>query len=367
MAELDAKLADALETISPKSPRDVAYSDLCRNASYLHRRISGWDKQAKSLIENEVDRISKLASDRNKIFHEKMMPVVEDVDSGRVKLNAALKLMEREKERQDQENEELFEPYIEALECLQESIDLQGLVSFGAEEVSDLREEVNRLNELAQLGITVEIVGHELASYDSTIGGGLNDLPDEIKNSRAYERIKVGYESLTERLRFLAPMKISGERSQEWISGLEIEEFITKFFREDFSDKNIGFSISKSFGDFRVYDLPARIFPVFINLVNNSLYWVGQQDDERKITIDLIDQKVVISDTGPGVEEGDIKSLFTLFFTRKIRGGRGVGLYLCRTNLAASGHRIEYAVDEKDQLLPGANFVLSFKGAEYGS
>ena len=31
---------------------------------------------------------------------------------------------------------------------------------------------------------------------------------------------------------------------------------------------------------------------------------------------------MIISDTGPGVEEDDVNNLFSLFFTRKLRGGR---------------------------------------------
>ena len=61
----------------------------------------------------------------------------------------------------------------------------------------------------------------------------------------------------------------------------------------------------------------------------------------------------------------DIKHLFSLFFTRKVRGGRGVGLYLCRANLAAGGHTINYATDNGLKKLPGANFVIDFKGAKY--
>lgn len=81
--------------------------------------------------------------------------------------------------------------------------------------------------------------------------------------------------------------------------------------------------------------------------------------------MDIVDGKVVVADDGPGVEEDDLKHLFTLFFTRKLRGGRGVGLYLCRANLAAGGHTIDYIKDGNLKRLPGANFIIDFKGAKY--
>jgi signal transduction histidine kinase len=72
-----------------------------------------------------------------------------------------------------------------------------------------------------------------------------------------------------------------------------------------------------------------------------------------------------LPDDGAGVEKEDQKNLFTLFFTRKIWGGRGVGLYLCRANLASSGHIISYTADESLHLLSGANFIIDFKGAKH--
>ena len=60
----------------------------------------------------------------------------------------------------------------------------------------------------------------------------------------------------------------------------------------------------------------------------------------------------------------DIDSLFSLFFTKKVRGGRGVGLYLAKSNLAAGGHRIAYRLPSDDLPLGGANFEIDFVGAE---
>ena len=81
--------------------------------------------------------------------------------------------------------------------------------------------------------------------------------------------------------------------------------------------------------------------------------------------LDVVDSEVVVSDNGPGIAAEDLDSLFSLFFTRKIHGGRGVGLYLCRANLTAGGHEIRYAPTSKEMPLPGANFVISFRGAEF--
>jgi len=74
---------------------------------------------------------------------------------------------------------------------------------------------------------------------------------------------------------------------------------------------------------------------------------------------------IVVSDNGPGIDPMDRDQLFKMFFTRKMSGGRGIGLYLCRMNLAVGGHSIRYASEKKFQILPGANFVIELKGANF--
>lgn len=144
-------------------------------------------------------------------------------------------------------------------------------------------------------------------------------------------------------------------------------DHLHEFFDSSLERENVALTPSDDFLKFRVYDRRSRIFPVFINLANNSRYWIAQKPvPGGSIALALKGEKVVFADDGPGVVEEDVKSLFTLFFTRKARSGRGVGLYLCRTNLAAGGHRIHYTIDKKEQVLPGANFVIEFLGAEYG-
>jgi signal transduction histidine kinase len=252
------------------------------------------------------------------------------------------------------------------LKSLQDSVDIETLVSFTIDESSELRKELDRLNALAQLGITVEIVGHEIEGLEMTISKGLDNLPVNAKNTPVFETVRAAHQALVDRLRFLSPLKLSGEKVKAWISGEKIVEYIKAFMGDSLERRGIVLEASPAFRKFSVYEQASRIFPVFINLVNNSAYWVNHsQGSSRKVLLDVVDGKVVIADDGPGVEKDDLKNLFTLFFTRKIRGGRGVGLYLCRANLAAGGHTISYATGNSMRSLSGANFVIDFKGARY--
>lgn len=363
---IDDRIQEAVKTLVPANPRDYAQRQMARNSAMLSRRISEWRKSIDSLQKDEFERIRALIDQRNKAFHSQVSPLLDSLDRRELSVVKLVELMERLRERMDTDNANLFEPYIGALESLRESIDLESLANFGMEEVHELRQELDRLNSLAQLGISVEIIGHELESYDDMIRSGLKRLPADVRSGQAAKDIEFGCDGLTEQLRFLSPLKLSGDRPSEWITGRKIFEYIKEFFGPKFVRAEVSFEATAEFLEFRVFDQPSRLYPVFINLVNNSLYWVGASAPPRRILLSANETRVVVSDSGPGVEEDDVDSLFTLFFTRKLRGGRGVGLYLCRANLAAGGHKISYSrAHPGGPELHGANFVIEFRGAEY--
>ena len=355
-----------IERINPAKPRVLLERQLSRNAAQIHHRIQGWKRTIDTLQKTEFERIRELVTLRNKVFHAEATPILALFDREELTFSEASKRMEQLKERVEEENGDIFIPYTGALESLKESIDLEHLAAFGMEELSDLRTELERLNSLAQLGIAVEIVGHELQSYDDIIGAGLRRLPDDVRESKAAKDIEFGYDGLTDQLRFLSPLRLAGQKIQRWITGAEIADYLAEFFKLNLAKANVAMEASEAFREMRVYDQQSRLLPVFINLVNNSIYWVGTSSTkDRRILLDVVDGEVVVSDTGPGVEAEDVPSLFGLFFTRKSRGGRGVGLYLSRANLAAGGHRIRYEGATAQMPLKGANFVIALRGAEF--
>ena len=364
--EFTEQLEAKIKSIDPPDPWEIMEKQLQRHAGHLHARIRRWSKEISTLQQDEIDRIKQLIGERNKLLHEQAKPVIEGVKANSISLATASKQLNREWETLDQENEEIFENYIFALQSLKECIDLQTVAVMGMEENEELRTELDRLNALAQLGIAVEILGHELQTFDDMIGNGLAVLPDEIRTSRAGKLIKTGYEGLTQQLRFLSPLKLSGARTQRKISGQEIYKYVNEFFSKVFTRAQISFEGSEEFRNFSVNGQPARLFPVFINLVNNSQYWVANSNaEEKRILLDVVGDLVVVADTGPGVDEPDVKRLFNLYFTRKLSGGRGIGLYLCRANLAVGYHEISYVSSGPAKILSGANFAIKFKNAEF--
>jgi signal transduction histidine kinase len=253
-----------------------------------------------------------------------------------------------------------YEPFLRALDQLVEGIDLDSALSVIDDDKTDLEERVRDLNAVAQVGITVEIVGHELESLDAEVRRNLLRLPETVRKSAAFKLAFEAHGALTERLRFLSPLKIAGYRSRQRITGAQIADYVQDFFGRTLQGNRIEFTVTPAFRSLAIIDLPSRIFPVFINLVNNAIYWVSQVSD-RELKLDLVDRLVIVADSGRGVDPDDVPRLFELFFTRR-RDGRGVGLYLCRVNLAVAHHKIRYATEDDPKVLSGANFVIEFRG-----
>lgn len=363
--ELEVLRAEAIERIKPTKPEELAQKQLNSHASRLQARLRTWRKSIDELQGSERARVAALFDERNKVFHQEAMPLVEQVRMGRLGLDDALEHMKLLYQKLDTENEDTFQSYLDALEVMGENINIELIARQGIADNIVLRDDLNRLNQVAQLGVTVEILGHELNSNERMIREGIRQIR-QVENMPGTELVEAGFEALSQQLEFLSPLKVSGTRTRREITGQEIFEYLEKFFYTVSRNRRIKISASDGFKSFSIYEQPSRLFPVFVNLVNNSVYWLANSQTENpEVLLSVEDKKIVISDNGPGIDPLDQESLFKMFFTRKSSGGRGIGLYLCRMNLMAGGHSIQFSTDRKYRRLAGANFVIDFKGADF--
>ena len=363
---LEEMRAEAIERISPAKPEEIAQKQLSSHASRLQARLRAWRKSIDEVQGSEVSRVAKLFEERNKAFYQDAIPLVEQVRTGRLGLDGALEQMKLLYEKLDTENEDTFQSYLDALEVMSENINIELIARQGTADNIALRDDLNRLNQVAQLGVTVEILGHELNSNERMIREGIRQVR-QAGDVPGTHLIETGFEALSQQLEFLSPLKVSGTRTRREISGEEILSYLQGFFNAVMRNRKITIEASDEFKYFSIYEQPSRLLPVFVNLVNNSVYWlVTSKTPEPKVFLSVENEKIIVSDNGPGIDPVDQESLFKMFFTRKSSGGRGIGLYLCRVNLMAGGHTIHFAKDRNFRKLDGANFVIEFKGASFG-
>ena len=354
VASLHEQVEQGLEDIEPTNAEKLLAEQLSRHERQLRARLNVWSTSVDALLKSEYQRFRTQSQARLKEFQLEAESLLRRLASRDIRYADATRALTALKEEKERESHDIYIPYIAALESLQDSIDIEHLATFGMEEIGEMQVELERLHSLAQLGIAVEILGHDLQAYDDILAAGLRALPGDIRADKAGKDIEFAYEGLTDQLRFLSPLRLAGQKIQRWISGGEIADYVAGFFGPTLAANKISFDATDDFRRVRVFDQQSRLFPVFINLLNNSIYWLASGNRTgRRVVFHAHGTDAIVSDNGPGVDPDDIERLFSLFFTRKMRGGRGVGLYLCRHNLAAGGHAIRYEPDVEAMPQPG--------------
>jgi signal transduction histidine kinase len=94
---------------------------------------------------------------------------------------------------------------------------------------------------------------------------------------------------------------------------------------------------------------PVQIQQVLLNLLANAVEALDSKcDGAKRICMDLSFNEatnfvtISVADTGPGIPEDVRRRLFSPYFTTKSKG-TGLGLYICRSVVAAHGGRISAA------------------------
>lgn len=356
---------DAISKVEDIDPVALANRkhDECRNE--LAQAVHSWRREIHQKLDGEKARIGEWDRLDAARFAEVTAAQLVDLAHNRTDLGAVLSRFEAERETLRQEFAAKYGAYLRALERLIEGVDVEGALRWSSDEIDILKERIGQVHALAQLGVTVEIIGHEFETLDAEVRRGLSRLPRDAQATDAFRIAKNAHLSLTQKLRFLTPLKLSGPRLRDKIRGKEIAKYMHEFFGDRLRSARAELAATEAFNRIIVTELRSRLYPVFINLINNALYWITFAQAERRIALDCVGDAVIIGDSGKGVDPDDKPHLFELFFTRRI-DGRGVGLYLCRENLGAGGHTIEYAEASEHRVLPGANFVIHFRGIEHG-
>lgn len=223
-----------------------------------------------------------------------------------------------------------------------------------------LEEEAEADLQLAQLGMAVEIINHEFNATVRSLRNNLRrlkawaDINEDLEG--LYRSIRASFDHLDGYLTLFTPLQRRLYRQAVDIRGSDIHEFLGDLFQERFARHGITFARTNAFSKARIRGFPSSFYPVFVNLVDNSIYWLSQQNPslDRRIELDARDGKLLISDTGPGVAARDREDIFEFGFTRK-PGGRGMGLHISRETL----RRVDYdlvLVHERDG--NGSTFVI---------
>lgn len=214
-----------------------------------------------------------------------------------------------------------------------------------AEELDDLRERVQTDVELSQLGLAVGILHHEFSSTVKSIRSSIRDLKAwsdvNEKLEGVYNNIKVNFEHLDGYLNLFTPLNRRLNKNKEEIKLIEIKSFLIDLFSSRFERHNIQFKHTKGFANQKLFGYRSTFYPVFVNLIDNAIYWLNQGDSyEKIIRLHADDSGIYISNNGIEIPLQDTERIFSLGFSRK-DFGRGMGLSISREVLETENYKID--------------------------
>ena len=101
---------------------------------------------------------------------------------------------------------------------------------------------------------------------------------------------------------------------------------------------------------------------VFVNLLENTLYWMDRPGENKNKIVIAIDNKddelsIIFSDNGPGVKEEDVPFIFDPYFTKK---AEGIGLGLTIIGELVSEYNGSFELISNGPL-DGATFRITFR------
>jgi signal transduction histidine kinase len=238
--------------------------------------------------------------------------------------------------------------------------------------VEQYKIKVSITEELAGLGMAVEKSSHDIFMLIQKMIQNANDIVSRFdKGKLSAAGLKQFFADLIENLDFLyqelqilQPLFRESRKETKAVSVRETLERIQRYYRREFQF-DISFKIEGS-QDIVVQTNLGLMLQVFINLVDNSIYWLKKKPGRHKILvkIDETNRQVLVADNGPGIDPDLSEIVFLEFFSKKAESGRGLGLYIARELLDRVNAQISLITTEPLKILPGANFLIQFDKEE---
>ena len=207
-----------------------------------------------------------------------------------------------------------------------------------------LQEELSALYESISLGLTAEILAHEIHNVaDRLARKSTVLLPTVTKRVRPasvityIEHVRSSVAAMRKQLAHLTPSLRYLREQRERIDMVSWAKDFVAFHNDRLSQKGVLISVQdQSTSSFRINMNKGKLTQVFDNLVLNAEYWLKEAIrtslvEQGRIQFILDGPMVRVFDTGKGVEESVEESLFEPFVTTKRAGeGRGLGLFVAR-------------------------------------
>lgn len=371
-ADIDSIISTALSQVGLSVDRRTRFDDaISRSLTHAREAIRVTRRELDSSGKDTVERTRQLGRDREAAVEAYIQDVLarigrldiaslsdEDIARTRSSYESAVAFTERA-------NVDALESVVSQLTSVvwpegdgQEQITFYDQVEALETDLDALREQTEQDIELAQLGAAIEVINHEFESTVNNIRRNLRRIKAWADANPAlrgpYRDLRASFEHLDGYLRLFTPLHRRLYRNPVEISGAEIHKYLHDVFERKLTDASVKLLATERFLEMRVLQYPSVLYPVFVNLVDNAIFWLSEYRGERLITLDVRDGSMIVRDSGPGISKRDEEAIFEFGMTRK-PGGRGYGLYISRETLKREGWALELSPPRASS---GAEFVI---------
>ena len=325
----------------------------------LEDRLKAIQEERQQMLKQAVQQTRATADDtRNAVFDVTQRAVQDfdnayrriETDLGRINLDqldeAAIERQRHQWEEQLLEIEQRHRGSLEAardmLALLAENLKASGgaesaeTMAAMDERMMALEEQADEDFEMVQLGLAVAIINHEFGAAIRNVRSNIQELGFISRGSKAirplYDSIRSNFEHLDGHLGLFTPLQRRLHRKASRITGKAIHGYVLDLFSNRLERHAVEVACTESFMAATVECYPSTIYPVFINLVDNAIYWLKTISGPRKIVFEAEEGAFIVANNGPQVPDRDVAGLFERGFTRK-PGGRGLGLFIARKAL----------------------------------
>ena len=255
---------------------------------------------------------------------------------------------------------ELLANIVDGLEQSKESNQLD-IAEAMETELYSLREQTDSDEEMVQLGLAVAVINHEFEAAIKMIRRQLRELRSWARaNDKLlplYREIRTNFDHLDAHLNLFTPLQRRLYRDRVVIRGKEIAHYVRALFSVRLERHDIKLETSEQFLESAIQSYPSTIYPVFVNLIDNFIFWLKDTPKKRLITLDFKDSTYCIGNNGPPIHKRDLEAIFEKGFTRKPQG-RGLGLYISRRVLGKEGMTL--SLDENRNPNDGVLFYITW-------
>ena len=341
------------------SVRDRINGQLEEEKKTLAKNISNYRSELKGDVKAIDSLIKEQARQKSSEYTNALSSVVASVNSASVdtlseeEASELLISWEKQLEEINLQTEQYFTKMRDTVELVLNDLNHEessstDLIAALENENEQTKESLNQYFDFAQLGMSLGIIQHEFSSTASNVRNSIKSLkPWADKNPKLgnlYKNISRSFEHLDGYLKMFTPLNRRLYRSKVELSGKEIEAYLRDIFQKRLTRHNITLKVSDEFKIRTTSVYPSSFLPVFINVIDNAIYWLNSQSEKENpdkiIELDIDKDALTISNNGPKIDPAYSNRIFDFTFSRK-KNGRGMGLYISKETLNNEGFEID--------------------------